>query len=114
MMKAPIRLFLEAMYEAEHSADGPPLRVQVKYRGDATSYEEWSPVRLNDITEEGLLDPGFGSGPVSYSKIEQLVVPLVSRQMPSSSTYTEKITLFARLAAGIPGAKILRDAVIFD
>lgn len=48
----------------------PAGNIRVKYRDDDTVYEQWVPQRQTDIVEDGLLDPGFGPGPVYYSDID--------------------------------------------
>ena len=114
MEKASMQLFLEALHEAEYSIDGPALRVQVKYRGEALIYEEWPPVRPEAITRTGLLDPGFGSGPINYRDIECLVVPSVSRLAPESNDYARKFARLVALVATIPGAEVRPDAITFE
>lgn len=65
---------LNRTYERDEAA---PNSVHVKYRGDDSVYKEWVPRRLSDITRNGLLDPGFGSGPISFDDLDCIEVRLV-------------------------------------
>ncbi len=64
---------LNASYERD---DAAPNRVHVKYRGDECVYKEWVPRRISDITSSGLLDPGFGSGPIDFADMDYIEVRL--------------------------------------
>lgn len=62
--------FLRALCAINERDHVPAGNIRVKYRGDDTIYEQWVPQRQTDIVEDGLLDPGFGPGPVYYSDID--------------------------------------------
>lgn len=62
---------LNVSYERD---DAAPNSVHVKYRGDERVYKERVPRRLSDITHSGLLDPGFGSGPIDFADLDYIEV----------------------------------------
>lgn len=64
---------LSVSYERD---DAAPNSVHVKCRGDEHVYMEWVPRRLSDITHSGLLDPGFGSGPIDFADLDYIEVRL--------------------------------------
>lgn len=66
-------LYALSTVETEFDARGASLRI--KYDGDDKIYTEWIPAR-GRILEEGLLDPGFGSGPVLYANLDLVEVCL--------------------------------------
>lgn len=67
---------LRALCAIYERGQGPSASVHVRYRGDETTYKEWSPRRQTDIVDDGLLDPGFGSGPVYYVDLDLVEVRL--------------------------------------
>lgn len=66
-------LYSLSIVETEFDVRGAGVRVQ--YYGDDTIYNEWIPARAR-ILGEGLLDPGFGSGPVLYTRLDRVEVCL--------------------------------------
>lgn len=74
MSYEPLISLLSALQLIHVGAAGPAGRVRVKYRGDATVYSEFAPLRQDDIGTAGMPDPGFGSGPVEYDDIEFLEI----------------------------------------
>lgn len=108
-----IQLFVQALVEAD-SASGSSLVVSVKYRGDDSVYEEWAPNRSEIIGEDGLQDPGFGSGPVTYSEIERLSVPAVSPRLSTAIEYSKKFDVLVSLTSGMPCVQITANAVTLN
>ena len=70
MSYEPLMSLLSALQFIHVGATGPAGTVRVKYRGDATVYSEFAPLRQDDVGTAGMPDPGFGSGPVEYDDIE--------------------------------------------
>lgn len=114
------RMFMEALHKADYSDQEAPLWITVKYRNSQAEYDEWSPVRLDIIKEEGMLDPGFGSGPVSYADIERVAIHSTPR--PSGNyvyiaemvdRYRAKFDMLLKLVSAINGACIYNDSLIF-
>lgn len=70
MSYEPLMSLLSALQLIHIGDAGPAGRVRVKYRGDATVYSEFAPLRQDDVGTAGMPDPGFGSGPVEYDDIE--------------------------------------------
>lgn len=68
--------FLRALCTLYQRGEGASGRVRVRYSGDESEYLERAPPRQTDILEDGLLDPGFGSGPVCYSDLDSIEVRL--------------------------------------
>ncbi|UPG90589.1 hypothetical protein L2Y96_02115 [Luteibacter aegosomaticola] len=106
------RSFLRAIVNAEHASDGV-LDVCVKYRGDRSVYDERSWLREERVGMDGVADPGFGSGPVSYSDVDWLCVPAVSRWSADSSGYASRFQALVTACADIPGAIISGNEVMF-
>ncbi|WNH53212.1 hypothetical protein [Stenotrophomonas oahuensis] len=67
---------LKALNVSYERDDAAPNTGYVKYRGDERVYMEWVPRRLSDITHSGLLDPGFGSGPIDFPDLDYIEVRL--------------------------------------
>lgn len=108
-----IKKFIECVYNSEMSDDGPPLWITVKYRTNEGSYDEWPPVSASSIADDGLHDPGFGSGPVSYSDIEEIVVHSVPKNRVESASYTRKYEALIKGIKGLAGSVVLPDRVVF-
>lgn len=68
-----LKSFLYALCTLEIECDILGAGVRVQYDGDDATYAEWIPARAR-IQEEGLLDPGFGSGPILYEKLDLVEV----------------------------------------
>lgn len=101
-------LYSLSTVEAEFDVRGAGVRV--KYEGDDTIYNEWIPARAR-ILGEGLLDPGFGSGPVLYTRLDRVEVCLDDW----SAEYGDRAYLaFSGLKAMLPGelSLILGDRTI--
>jgi hypothetical protein len=81
--------------------DGPPLIVQVKYRGDDFVYDGWPPLDGASIKAHGLGDPGLGSGPLSYDRIEFIIVPRVPTRLVDLLAYSVTYERFAELCIGL-------------
>ncbi|GLQ47516.1 hypothetical protein GCM10007862_25670 [Dyella lipolytica] len=113
MSKSAIKSFIEAMCNAEQSGEGPPLWVSVKYVGDQTEYQEWVPTSTDRITDKGLKDPGFGSGPVEYEDIHQICVHSTPKLGAASDAYAKKYETLLLAIKNTLGAKILVDMVVF-
>ena len=118
-MKAQhMRKFVESLCRAEYAGDGPSLWVTVTYAGAAEQYDEWAPVRLEDITENGIRDPGFGSGPIAYSDVETVTVHAVPRPAPnhifraeSLEQYSIKYRTLCDLVESCEGIRIDDDGI---
>jgi hypothetical protein len=106
------RAFLRAIVNAE-TASGGGLGVCVKYRGERSVYDERPWFREATIGMCGLADPGFGSGPVSYSDIDWLCVPAVSRWSADSSRYDRSFQALVAGCSNIPGVIISGSEVMF-
>ena len=106
------RSFLRAIVNAE-TASGGGLCVCVKYRGDRSVYDELSWLCEESIGMHGLADPGFGSGPVSYSDIDWLCVPAVSRWSSDASRYDRRFQALVAGCSDIPGVIISGSEVMF-
>lgn len=76
MSRDSLNSMLRALCAIYERGQGPSASVHVRYRGDDAIYKEWAPRRQTDIKDDGVLDPGFGSGPVSYSDLELVEVRL--------------------------------------
>lgn len=74
MIDDSLKNMLQALQDLYENGDGPSGTVHVKYRGDEAIYAEWAPRRHTDIEEDGLLDPGFGSGPVLFLDLDSIEV----------------------------------------
>lgn len=90
-----LRKFAEFLHRAEYAGDGPALWVTVTYAGASDQYDEWAPVRLEDITEDGIRDPGFGSGPIAYSDVEKVTVHAVPRSAPNHVFRAESLEQYS-------------------
>lgn len=108
-----IKKFIECIYISEMSDDGPPLWITVTYRTNKGSYDEWPPVSASSIADDGLHDPGFGSGPVSYSDIKEIVVHSEPKSLVESASYARKYEALIRGIANLVGSIVLSDRVIF-
>jgi hypothetical protein len=106
------RSFLRAIVNAE-TASGGGLGVCVKYRGDRSVYDELSWLCEESIGMHGLADPGFGSGPVSYSDIDWLCVPAVSRWSSDASRYDRSFQALVTGCSDIPGVIMIDTEVMF-
>lgn len=58
----------------EEEEGGAPLRVTVRYTGMSESTEGTGPWGIEKMTKTGILDPGFGDGPVEYADVQSLSV----------------------------------------
>lgn len=108
-----IRSFARALVEADTSP-GAALTVCVKYCSDRRVYEEFAPVRQMLVGEDGIGDPGFGSGPVSYLDIEWLCAPAVPRPPRNVAFHAAKYGALVALCRDLPGVLITQDEVTFD
>lgn len=71
---------------------GEQFNLSVKYRGDTRVYNEWPLPSGDYITESGLRDPGFGSGPVEFENIEFVAVHAAPRRGECTDEYRQKVT----------------------
>jgi len=62
--------FLRALCALRGRDCVPAANIRVKYSDEDIVYEQWVPQRETDIVRDGLLDPGFGSGPVYFTDID--------------------------------------------
>lgn len=113
-----LRKFAKALHRAEYSEDGPALWVTVTYKGSTDQYDEWAPVRLEDMTDDGINDPGFGSGPVDYVDVAALVVHSVPRpsarhvfSSESLENYAAKYRALLEFSRDIEGVSIEQTGV---
>jgi hypothetical protein len=91
-----LRKFAEAMHRADSAEDGPALWVTVTYKGSTDQYDEWAPVRLEDMTENGIRDPGFGSGPIEYADVAAVIVHAVPRSPAGHVFSSESLEKYDR------------------
>lgn len=106
------RQFVRALAEADEGP-GPALTVCVKYRSDRKIYEASAPGQLSLVGDDWIADPGFGSGPVSYSKIEWLCVPAVPRPPLNVAFHAAKYAALVALCDGLPGVMVTEHEVTF-
>ena len=93
-----LHAFIQSLQEIEHSTQDPQFNLSVKYFGDDFVYSGWPLPRGEYITEKGLRDPGFGSGPVKFEDIEFITVHAVPRRGECTNEYREKfMTLLSKV-----------------
>jgi hypothetical protein len=73
-MTSELPLFLKMLCQVEEEEGGAPLRVTVQYTGLSDPVEGMAPWGLDKMTETGILDPGFGGGPVEYADVRSVSV----------------------------------------
>jgi hypothetical protein len=73
-MTSGLPLFLKILCEVEEQEGGAPLRVTVQYTGLSEPAEGAVPWGAEKLTTTGILDPGFGDGPVEYADVESVSV----------------------------------------
>lgn len=108
--KQAIRSFVYALAVADDT-DGPSLVVRVKYRGDSSVYDEGAPWGVEKIDENGLKDPGFGSGPVLFASIECLSVPRLPLRQTNVPAYIKKFDALVALCSGMERVLVTPEAV---
>lgn len=108
-----IRKFIEYIYEAEISDGGPPLWIVVNYKNGGDSYDGWPPVSASSITDKGLIDPGFGSGPVLYSDLSKVFVHSRPKIVDFSSQYENKYNRLIEKAKGMDGVGLMSGGICF-
>jgi len=70
-----IRLFLEALQRSQYNDNSnATLELQVKYEWEKEHCRGWPLPRGDYLVDDGVLDPGFSSGPVDYDEIESIRV----------------------------------------
>ncbi|WP_369928800.1 hypothetical protein [Xanthomonas sp. NCPPB 2632] len=113
-----VRRFAEAMTRADRCLIGGRLWVKVVYAGSQEKYEEWAPLRLDDLDAAGIRDPGFGSGPVRYSDVTSLHVHASPRPQDDRSfqpetleTYASKYRVLVDLVSEFEGVRVDVDGV---
>ena len=93
-----LHAFIQSLQEIEHSTQDTQFNLSVKYFGDDFVYSGWPLPRGEYITEKGLRDPGFGSGPVKFEDIEFITVHAVPRRGECTNEYREKfMTLLSKV-----------------
>lgn len=90
-----LRRFAEALTRADRSRDGARLCVTVTYSGNPERYDEWAPLRMEDFLEDGIRDPGFGSGPIRYADIDALFVHASLNTPPGYALSPEALETYA-------------------
>lgn len=66
-----LKKFIELIQETEFEViNSQSLNLEIKYSGDDKIYLGFPLPQGNYLTRNGILDPGFGSGPVNYKDID--------------------------------------------
>lgn len=108
-----IRRFAYALADAD-DAQGPSLVVRVKYRNIPSVYDEGAPWGRLKVEEEGIADPGFGSGPVWFKDIEWISVARVPTRPVNMPCHIKKFDALVSLCSGIEGVLITTDSVTLN
>ena len=99
-----IKEFIERLHEVEYDSEwSGTLELQVRYVGDENYSRGWSLPKGGYILQDGLRDPGFGSGPVKFQEIDSIRVPGNSdRQLETAATerYRAKSEYFLKKGRG--------------
>lgn len=91
MFPEALRTFIQHLQEVEYATVGEQFHLSVKYRRDTRVYDERPLPRGDYITESGLRDPGFGSGPVEFEDIEFVAVHAAPRRGECTDEYRQKV-----------------------
>ena len=87
----PLQFFVRIVQEVEYALPGSQFSLSVKYREDDSVYLGWPLPRGEYITDSGLKDPGFGSGPVEFAKIEFVTVHAKPMRGEATNDYEQKM-----------------------
>jgi hypothetical protein len=91
MNSKSLRTFIEELQSIEYSMPGEQFNLSVKYRDDESVYMGWPMPRGEYVTETGLRDPGLGSGPIEFSRIQFVAVNVSPRKGALTAEYQQKI-----------------------
>jgi hypothetical protein len=108
-----IRRFAYALADAD-AAQGPSLVVRVKYRDNPSVYDEGAPWGRLKVQDDGISDPGFGSGPVLFSEIEWITVSREPTRPVNIAGHKKKFDALVALCSAIDGVEINPDSVTLN
>lgn len=83
----------------------PVGRIRVKYRGDDCLYPHWVP-KKEHIVADGLLDPGFTSGPCYYADIDLVEVRLWEWAAEKGELGVSEFAELRQMLADQPGLEV--------
>ena len=101
---------LHALCSLDGRSHIPVGRIRVKYRGDDVLYPHWVP-KKEHIVADGLLDPGFTSGPCYYADIDQVEVRLWEWVAEKGQLGGSEFAELREMLADQPGLEVGKDVV---
>lgn len=84
-----LKVLLSTLAAAWPRPGGYPLDVNVRYSLNDHVFREQAPAGAAAVTDLGLADPGFGSGPVSFDEIDEVEVLARPRHATVQGEYLE-------------------------